>query len=196
MGGAWSRGGLVRGVPGPGGSAWSGGCLVLGYLVLGALPGLGEGLVETPPRWLLLQAVRILLECILVFIFIQISAKTMPRQEYIPEGMTDRQTPPDRGPMRQRPPPLDRDPPQTEIPLDSDTPGQRPPWTETPSHVTCAVLGQRPPRKQNHNHRQVSKYYLPATSFAGGKSRLAAQTSGFPSGKSCIPRGDRHTDSL
>ena len=110
----------------------------------------------------------------------------------------DRQTdtPRQRSHETERPPPLDRDPPQTEIPLDSDTPGQRPPWTETPSHVTCAVLGQRPPRKQNHNHRQVSKHYLPATSFAGGKSRLAAQTSGFPSGKSCIPRGDRHTDSL
>ena len=47
----------------------------------------------------------------------------MPKQECIPEGMTDRQTPPDRGPIRktpphpgQRPPTLDRDPTWTETP--------------------------------------------------------------------------------
>ena len=47
-----------------------GGCLVpgggpgLGVSGLGGVPGLGDG--GDPPRWLLLQAVRILLECILV----------------------------------------------------------------------------------------------------------------------------------
>ena len=70
-GGAWSWGVLglggicSRGVPGPGGSVCSrgglpgpGGCLLW-----------GEGcLVETPPDGLLLQAVRILLECILVLV--------------------------------------------------------------------------------------------------------------------------------
>ena len=49
-------GGLLRGVPG-----W-GLCLLLGG------PGLGRCLVETPPVWLLLRAVRILLECNLVFL--------------------------------------------------------------------------------------------------------------------------------
>ena len=53
QGGVWSRGELPgpRGVPGPRGCG-SRGCLV---------PGGGD-----PPRWLLLRAVRILLECILV----------------------------------------------------------------------------------------------------------------------------------
>ena len=47
-----------RGLSGPGG------CLVLGgYLVPGGCP------VETPSGWLLLRAVRILLECILVSVF-------------------------------------------------------------------------------------------------------------------------------
>ena len=67
-----------RGVPGPGGCAWSWGCLVLqGYLVLGGawswgMPGpwgstlVGCFLVETPPPGqALLWAVHILLECIL-----------------------------------------------------------------------------------------------------------------------------------
>ena len=69
-GGAWSRGDLLPGsVPGPGGSASRGvpgpGGLLPGYLVLGrsALGGPGGD----PPGQLLLWAVRILLECILVF---------------------------------------------------------------------------------------------------------------------------------
>ena len=68
-----------------GGVAWSGGCLAWGCMVLGGVclvpggclvwgsawswgvvPGLEGGLVETPPRWLLLWVVCILLECILV----------------------------------------------------------------------------------------------------------------------------------
>ena len=54
---------LVQGVPGPEG------CLVQGYLVLG-VPG-GD-----PPRWLLLQAVRILLECIFLSIKVFMLFKT------------------------------------------------------------------------------------------------------------------------
>ena len=54
-GGAWSPGGVPGpggwGVPGPGG--WG-------------VPGPGGGVCADPPRWLLLRAVRILLECILV----------------------------------------------------------------------------------------------------------------------------------
>ena len=80
-GGAWSwgvpgprgvpglRGYLVGGVPHPGG------CLVPGGAWSRAVPGPGGGvpgpgvcLVETPPGRQLLQVVRILLECILVFI--------------------------------------------------------------------------------------------------------------------------------
>ena len=59
---------LVPGGSAPGGcllqgGAWLGGCLVGGCLLLGGC------LVEThPPGWLLLRAVRILLECILVFV--------------------------------------------------------------------------------------------------------------------------------
>ena len=55
-----TRGGLVPGVPGPGG-----GGLVRGEGGLvweGAVPG------GNPPKRLLLRAVRILLECILVYI--------------------------------------------------------------------------------------------------------------------------------
>ena len=75
-GGVWSGGCLVRGVPALGGclvlgvacsrgGACSWGCLVPegsspGGCLLWGVPG-GE-----PPRWLLLRAVRILLECILV----------------------------------------------------------------------------------------------------------------------------------
>ena len=53
-----------------GGGAWSRGCLVLegcllwGGLLLGGVPG-GD---TPPPGWPLLQAVHILLECILVFL--------------------------------------------------------------------------------------------------------------------------------
>ena len=92
--GAWSGGGGGVGecmvwvvhspggrVPGPGGwvGAWSGGVPGLGVHGPGGVPGLGVpglggaccrggagGLVETPPRRLLLRAVSILLECILV----------------------------------------------------------------------------------------------------------------------------------
>ena len=57
LGGAWSGGGAwSRGVAWSGGGvAWSRGCMVRG----GGVPG-GD-----PPRWLLLWAVHILLECIL-----------------------------------------------------------------------------------------------------------------------------------
>ena len=51
--GAWSRGGLPA----------LGGCLVWGVPCLEGVPG-GD-----PPQWLLLRAVRILLECILVKVF-------------------------------------------------------------------------------------------------------------------------------
>ena len=63
-GGAWSQG-----VTGPGGGCLvpGGGCLVPGGAWSGG-SGPGGYLVETPPPgWLLLWAVRILLECILVF---------------------------------------------------------------------------------------------------------------------------------
>ena len=53
-------GGLVPGVPGPGG-VWSGG-RGGGLVWEGAVPG------GNPPKRLLLRAVRILLECILVYI--------------------------------------------------------------------------------------------------------------------------------
>ena len=56
---------LAAGGSGPGGSA-PGGCLVQGGLLLRGVCSGGGCLVETPPRRLLLQAVRILLECILV----------------------------------------------------------------------------------------------------------------------------------
>ena len=57
-----------RGVPSPMGGAWShGGCLVpLGCLVLG-------GAWWRPPIWLLVRAVRILLECILVHLKIYLN---------------------------------------------------------------------------------------------------------------------------
>ena len=48
--------------------------MVPGGGMVGGVPGLGGGmtgpggLVETPPRWLLLRAVRDLLECILVVV--------------------------------------------------------------------------------------------------------------------------------
>ena len=62
-GGAWSRGCLVLGVPGLGRHLLQGGSAP-------GVSGLGGCLVETPapiPHRLLLRAVRILLECILVF---------------------------------------------------------------------------------------------------------------------------------
>ena len=66
QGGAWSGGSAPGGVPGPGESApWGGGvgCLLQGGLLPGGrvLPG-----GDPPAGWLLLQAVRMLLECILV----------------------------------------------------------------------------------------------------------------------------------
>ena len=61
QGGAWSWGCLLLGVPGPGG------CLVPGGAWCRGVPGAGGFPEETPPRRLLLRAVRILLECILVF---------------------------------------------------------------------------------------------------------------------------------
>ena len=70
------RGCLVQGVPGLVGclvrwGAWSWGCLVLGRcLVQGGAwsRGLVQGsLVRSPLRWLLLQAVCILLQCILLY---------------------------------------------------------------------------------------------------------------------------------
>ena len=68
QGGAWSRGCLVPGGawsrgPGLWGGSGLGGALSQGGLVLGA-----GCLVKTPPGRLLLQAVRILLECILVLL--------------------------------------------------------------------------------------------------------------------------------
>ena len=58
-----------RGMPGPGGCLVSGGCLVPGGWVpgLGGVSGPRGCLVETPLQRPLLQAVRILLECILVW---------------------------------------------------------------------------------------------------------------------------------
>ena len=79
-GGGAGRGGgaCSRGWPGPGG-ACSGGVWSRGWGLLrgGGVPAMGVWsgggcLVETSPRWLLLQIVRILPECILVH------AATMP----------------------------------------------------------------------------------------------------------------------
>ena len=73
-----SRGCLVRGV-------WSRGCLLKGWgclvgrcLLLGGYLVLEGCRVQTPPGWLLLRAVHILLECILFFAilsYFEISAK-------------------------------------------------------------------------------------------------------------------------
>ena len=148
--GAWSQGVPGLGGAWSGGSAWSGGCLVLGYLVLGRLPGPGEGLVETPPQMATAAGSTHPTGMHSCFHFHSDFGKNYAKTR-IHSRRNDRQTdtPRQRSHETERPPPLDRDPPQTEIPLDSDTPGQRPPWTETPSHVTCAVLGQRPPPPVN-----------------------------------------------
>ena len=84
QGGAWSRGvpalGVVcskavcawsRCVPGPGGvpglgGLLRGGCMLWVGCLLWGVPFSRGCLVETPPGWLLLQVVCILLECILV----------------------------------------------------------------------------------------------------------------------------------
>ena len=63
-GGLLPGGGLLWGVPGPGGSA-PGGCLVQGSLLLGGVCSKG-GAWWRPPGRPPLQAVRFLLECILV----------------------------------------------------------------------------------------------------------------------------------
>ena len=52
------------GVPAPGGTSSEGRCLLWGGAWSRRVPALGGCLVETP-QWLLLRAVRILLECIL-----------------------------------------------------------------------------------------------------------------------------------
>ena len=60
VGDAWSRGGLLPG-----------GCLVLGELPGPGGSAPGGAACWRPPGWLLLRAVRILLECILVIIFMK-----------------------------------------------------------------------------------------------------------------------------
>ena len=71
-GGAWSRGEGASsrgvGVHGPRGGGWgasSGGCMVMGGAWSQGVHGPGAS--GDPPGWLLLRAVRFLLECILVF---------------------------------------------------------------------------------------------------------------------------------
>ena len=54
------------GVPGPEEGSAPGECLVLGGACSGRCLLQWGCLVETPPGWLMLHAVRILLECILV----------------------------------------------------------------------------------------------------------------------------------
>ena len=61
-GGVWSRGWLVPGGAWSQGGAWSGSLVPGGCLVR----GVWRTSHPHPPRWLLLRAVRILLECILV----------------------------------------------------------------------------------------------------------------------------------
>ena len=79
LGGAWSQGCLLPGESGPEGWLLLGGSGPRGVPGLGGVPGpggSGPGGVPggDPLRWLLLRAVRILLECILVVILCHISS--------------------------------------------------------------------------------------------------------------------------
>ena len=59
---------------------------------------------------------------------------------------------------------VDRDPPQTEPPLQ----GQRPPWTETPwSCDLCCMLGQRHPPCEQNDWQTIVKT-LPCRNFVAG----------------------------
>ena len=83
------------------------------------------------------------------------STTTVPPARYHTGGLPDRE------------PPLDR------YPLDRDTPGQRPPWTETPllkrlpGHVTYNACWDRDPPVNRTTHR-CKNITLPQASFAGG----------------------------